>query len=232
MGNYNNYICENYYCQSVSFKPEWLSENSWDIKYKYLKSNYLDNEHEKIVDLIINKPYTIEKGILKIKNVLKNNLLFSKKLFINFEDVKNILVPINFKYNLSKNSKINIYIIFSSNNLTNNFENNNEKELILNLDKDCFYINLILYKKYIYLSNSFEQNIIKNSIKNNKIYSFIINIENNFNMLLINENLNNIFDKKFLYNFSFIENKDYYINLYIKIENDLKSNEYIELNFE
>ena len=88
------------------------------------------------------------------------------------------------------------------------------------------------YKKKIFLSNSFEQNINKSNIKSNKIYSFILNIENNFNMLLINETLNNIFDNKYLYNFTFNENKDYYINLYIKTESDLNSKEFIELNFE
>ena len=47
--NYNNFICENYYCQSVSFKPEWFSETTWTI-------NYVCNK----------KPYIIDKGILKI----------------------------------------------------------------------------------------------------------------------------------------------------------------------
>jgi hypothetical protein len=235
MGNYNNYICDNYYCHSVSFKPEWLSENSWTIKYKYLSiQNELKNSSESISDNLyeIIKPYIIEKGILKIKKSLKNNLLLSKKLLINFDELRNIIIPINFKYNLNNNSKINIYIIFSSNNLSNNFENNNEKDLLLNLDKESFYINLILLKRKFYLSNSFEQNIIKYNIKSNKIYSFITNIENNFNMLLINETINNIFDKKYLYNFTFNENKEYYINLYIKTENNLTNNEYIELNFE
>ena len=51
-------------------------------------------------------------------------------------------------------------------------------------------------------------------------------------MLLINETLNNIFDNKYLYNFIFNENQDYYINLYIKTENNLNNKEYIELNFE
>ena len=214
----NNFICENYYCQSVSFKPEWLSENSWTIKYKYIKEEN------------INKPYIIEKGILKIKNIHAHNILFSKKLFVNFDDIRNIIIPINFKYHLEGNSKISFYIIISPNNLSDNFENN--RDLIVELNKNSFYINLILYKKSIYLSNSFEQDIIKNKIKSNKIYSFIANIENNFNMLLINETLNNIFDKKFLYNFNFSENNEYYINLYIKIENDLNNKEYIELNFE
>jgi hypothetical protein len=151
---------------------------------------------------------------------------------INFDEIRNIIIPINFKYHLNNDSKVSIYIIFSSNNLSENFENSNEKDLILNIDKESFYINLILLKKKIYLSNSFDSNIDKYGIKLDKIYSFIINIENNFNMLLINENLNNIFDKKILYNFTFNENKDYYINLYIKTENNLNNKEYIELNFE
>ena len=221
MGNYNNYVCNNYYCHSVSFKPEWLSENSWTIKYKYL-----------INEESLNKPYTIDKGVLKIKNSFKNNLLLSKKLLINFDELRNIIIPINFKYYLNNHSKLSIYIIFSSNNLSDNFENNNEKDFLLNINKESFYINLILIKKKIFLSNSFDQNINKYNIKTNKIYSFTINVENNFNMLLINETINNIFDNKYLYNFIFNENQEYYINLYIKTENNLNNKEYIELNFE
>ena len=63
--NYNNFICDNYYCQSVSFKPEWLSEASWSITYNYQDSI---------------KPYIIDKGILKINHVYNFDILFSKKL--------------------------------------------------------------------------------------------------------------------------------------------------------
>ena len=191
MGNYNNYVCNNYYCHSVSFKPEWLSESSWTIKYKYLINNNTNNLSK---DLSVDKelfsevktkentlkdikPYNIEKGVLKIKNSFKNNLLLSKKLLINFDELRNIIIPINFKYYLNNSSKISIYIIFSSNDLSNNFENNNEKDFILNMNKESFYINLILLKKSIFLSNSFDQNINKYKIKSNKIYSFTINVE-------------------------------------------------------
>jgi len=212
--NYNNYICENYYCQSVSFKPEWLSENSWNINYKYLYDDYN-----------LKKPYTIDKGILKIKDVSKNNILLSKRMFVNFSDIKNISIPINFRYNLNNNSKISLYILLSDN------------ELLLNTDKDIifnnlFFINLIFTKKYIYISNSFNTHIIKKKIKSNKINIFDINIENNYNMLLITEKLLSVFEEKYLCNFSFDENKEYYLHLYIKNENDLYNNQFIELNFE
>ena len=84
-------LCENYYCHHISFKPEWLSENSWNIEY--------NND---------NKPYIIEKGILKIKNFHAFDLLLSKKILIHFDKIS---IPINFKYNINEN--INLLIIFS-----------------------------------------------------------------------------------------------------------------------
>ncbi len=232
--NYNNFICENYYCQSVSFKPEWLSENSWTIKYKYISNNkqIIEKEYKDEYDNENNirdetKPYIINKGILKIKNSKKNFLLLSKKLLINFDEIKNIVIPINFKFNLNKTSKISLYIIISSKNLCDIFDKD-----FLSLSDELFYINLIFSKKKISLSNSFQTDLYKNYIKHNKIYLFNITIENNFNMILINETINGILDKQLLCNFSFIQNTDYYINLFVRTENDLNENEYIELNFE
>ena len=84
-----NFQCNNYYCQNVSFKPEWLSESAWEITFN----------HNQI------KPYIIDKGILKINNVNKFKLLLTKKLILYFNEVRNISIPINFKY---KNSDFSI----------------------------------------------------------------------------------------------------------------------------
>jgi hypothetical protein len=283
--NMNNFICENYYCQSVSFKPEWLSENTWNIEYKYINNiennnfnikvnndfkneldnkltndlnNQLNNElnnqlndelnnqinddlnnklNDEINNLLnneinndknINKPFIIEKGILKIRNSLKNQIILSKKLLINLNDIKNLLIPINFKYNLKNLSSINFYIIFSNKeyNLCNNLlflKENNDKH---------FYVKITFNKKNVLFSNSFDTIIKKYKLKLKKIYRFNINLENNYDMLLVNKNLINVFDEKYLIPFHFDNKSHYYLNLLINTDSNLSKNEFLELNFE
>jgi hypothetical protein len=209
-----NTICSNYYCQNISFKPEWFSENSWNIEY-----NYENNE----------KPYIIDKGILKINCIKKFDLLLSKKLLIDFDEIKNIIIPINFKYSII--DKFNIFIIFSKNIIKLS------EISLLNTNNDIFFINLILLKNKITILRSFDNNNVVKKIKSNKINNFTLNIENNFNLLLITEkllknNLKNIYEQKYINKMSI--NKELFLTLFIenKSENNQNLNEYIELNFE
>jgi hypothetical protein len=224
--NYKNFICESYYCQDVSFKPEWFSENSWKIEYNYIK-----NKDEEIIEKENNelniKPYIIDKGIIKIRDVNKFNLLLSKKLLIDFDEVRNISIPINFKYNIENN--IDIFIIFSNNLLL--LDNIN----ILN--NNLFYINMNLLKNKIYIYRSFDNKLIQKKINSSNINIFDITIENNFNSLLITEKLyknitKNIYEEKYINNFTFNENKEFYLSILIKNKYNLLKNEFIELNFE
>jgi hypothetical protein len=273
MGNINfkNIICDNYYCQPISFKPEWFSENSWDINYKYYlnTNNNIEISEKKNKDLEMNnsqdeitsyesssnkfveeinditseikenninkipknKPYIIDKGILKIKNVQKFDLLLSKKLLINFEEIDKISIPINFKYDIE--TRIDFYIIFSNYKIT--LENINK----LNLTNDnAFYINLTFLKKKIFISHSFNNNIIKKTINPNKINTFDLNLINNFNLLLIeeklyNNNINKIFSEKYFKMFNCDESNDIYLSLFIKPKTNIYlDNEFLELNFE
>ena len=207
-----NIICENYYCQSVSYKPEWFSESSWKIEYNIEK-----------------KPYIIDKGIIKINNTEKFNLLLSKKLLIDFNENKNISIPINFKYYIS--NSINIYIIFSNKELLLNDINN--LDIISN---DFFFVNLNFDKNKISIFNSFESKIIDKKIKSKKMNKFIIELENNFNLLLINENIIN-HKLKNIYNYKCIKQNTnnlnkLYLSLYIVSKNDILNKDFIELNFE
>jgi hypothetical protein len=214
--NYNNFICDNYYCQSVSFKPEWLSEASWNITYNYKESI---------------KPYIIDKGILKINNVYNFDILFSKKLLIDFNDVKYLSIPINFSYNINKDNSIDVYIIFSN------------KELVLeNIDElkpqdDLFFIHLNLYKNKLFINRSFNDKISTKKIKSKKINSFNIIIENNFKILMITEKLfnnhiKNIYEEKYINNYNFQNYNCLYLSLYINNKNGISNNEFIQLNFE
>ena len=158
--NYKNFVCDNYYCQSVSFKPEWLSENSWKINYKY--KNKDDN----------NKPYVIDKGILKITDVDEFSILLSKKLLIDLNNFKNIVIPINFKYFLKNNNNIDIFFVFS--NIELELENINE---LINTD-NTFYIHMNTTKNKVCIYRSFDSKIITKKIKSKKINTLMFVIEN------------------------------------------------------
>jgi hypothetical protein len=220
--NYKDIICDNYYCQSVSFKPEWFSESSWNIDYNYNTiNNSLKND---------NKPYIIDKGIIKIYNMPSFNLILSKKLQIDFNEIKYLSIPINFRYNINNenNNEINIYIIFSNKLLLlNNIDNNN----------DIFYINLKLFKNYCIIIRSFNEEIIKKKIKQKKINTFSIDLENNLKMILVSEKLynnnrNNIYENKYLKLSDINIENDFFLSIMIKNKNNLLENEFIELNFE
>lgn len=214
--NYNNFICDNYYCQSVSFKPEWLSETSWDISYNYKESV---------------KPYIIDKGILKINNVNKFDIFFSKKLLIDFNDVKYLSIPINFSYNINKNNNVDIYIIFSNKKLLLEDINN------LKANDDLFFINLNVNRNKLFISRSFNDKIINKKIKSKKVNTFNIIIENNLKVLMIteklfNNNIKNIYEEKYINNYNFQNYNSLYLTLYINSKKGLLPNEFIQLNFE
>ena len=253
--NYKNFVCDNYYCQSVSFKPEWFSENSWKIDFNYFDDSLNDVtnidtyiytstdtdiynnsielpiQHDIIDNSINKKPYIIDKGILKIKDVPRFQLLLSKKLLVNFKETKNISIPINFRYDIE--SKIDIFIMLSNYQIT--LENINNLDLQNN---NSFFVNLTLLKKKIFISHSFTDKIIKRNINPSKISTFSIDLTNNFSLLLIEEKLfnNNIKKKykgKYLKMFKTDENDNIYLTLFIKPSSDLfLKNEFIELNFE
>jgi hypothetical protein len=117
----NHIICENYYCNSVAYKPEWISDSYWEIDYNY--------EIDKL-------PYNIEKGKLLLKDVKKFDILLSKKVFIELDKINSFSIPINIKYNLLNNNDIDIFIIFSDKILTLDTLNNTFNSINLNLTKN------------------------------------------------------------------------------------------------
>lgn len=209
-------MCDNYYCQPVYFKPEWISESSWNIEYKYKEK-------------IEKKPYIIDKGILKINNTFSFDLILSKKLFVHFNNIKNLLVPINFRYNISNNNEFNIYIIFSNKLLS--------LENINSTDSYFFNIYLNLFKKYCLIQRSLNDLTIKKKLNTIKINTFSIQLENNINIFLFTERLYNhnklmLYENKFLKNYTNDIENNLFLNIFIRVKDDLKDNEFIELNFE
>lgn len=197
-------MCENYYCHSVSYKPEWLSENNWIIEYN--------------CEI---KPYSIYKGIFKINNINKCSILLSKQFLYQMNELKNILLPIIFRYNISKKNSIMLSIFITENKLDIDSKKDN-----------LFFIKIKLNCKFIEIIHSFNSNIIQKKIKSNKLYKFDIHIENNYDLLLIHEKIDQLLDEKFLCDEKFENDKCYFLNLLIEMNDNLDNNSYFELNFE
>jgi len=250
--NYQNLMCENYYCQSVSFKPEWFSEISWAIDYK-INNKTLEKCEEPDLETSGIKPYIINKGILIIKNTPKFDLILSKKLLLDFNEQVNFSIPINFKCFL-KNS-LNIYIIFSETNLD-----------LKNINQSLFYKHLKIVKKNIFIKNeNYENNtagtnsldLLKDlmipterleeykfptskKIKYNKYHKFEMILESNNNSIIIDESLyykkNKYYNEKYVKILEFNENlhseKNLYLSIFIHSEHNINNKEYIELSFD
>ena len=212
----NNFSCDNYYCQDIILKPEWFSENSWNITYNYFDENF---------DF---KPYTIEKGLIKLKGTPKFNLLLSKKLNIDLNDFEKFIIPIHFNFFLE--NEMSIYIILSNSEL-------NLKDISkINDDNNLFYFHIFLNKKKISIQRSFDNKNFKfNKIKNNLDNYYNIELKNSNNKLFsINEKMfkNNkeIFDYNSIKLFNY---DDIYLSLYITSKNQMiNKNEYLNLTFE
>jgi hypothetical protein len=233
-----NISCQNYYCQDVSFKPEWLSENSWNIEY--INPN-------KDIELDSNKKYSnysIDKGILKIDDCPAFKLLLSKKLLIDFSVTECITIPFNFSYNILSNtlntSKINIYLIFSIDNLSINYISNFlENKISKKLSNKLFYIDIELEKSKIMISHSFSENIIiKKKIISNNTHNITLDLENKINILYIKEHMlsHDINEQYFIDNIfnndNNNDNNSIYLNLFIHSDTDLNKSEYLKINFD
>jgi hypothetical protein len=212
----NNFSCDNYYCQDIILKPEWFSENSWNISYNYF---------DEIFDF---KPYTIEKGLIRLKGTPKFNLLLSKKLNIDLNDFEKFIIPIHFNFFLEND--MSIYII-----LSNNETNLNNIKNIENSD-NLFYFHISLNKKKINIHRSYDNKNFKiNKIKNNLDNYYNIELKNSGNKLFsINEKMFKNNKEIFDYNsIKLFNNDNIYISLYITSKNQMiNKNDYLDLNFE
>jgi hypothetical protein len=214
----NNFSCDNYYCQDIILKPEWFSENSWNITY-----NYFDEKFDF-------KPYTIEKGLIRLKGTPKFNLLLSKKLNIDLNDFEKFIIPIHFNFFLENDMSIYIILSNSELNLKNISKINN------NDNDDLFYFHISLNKKKIIIQRSYDNKNFKfNKIKNNLDNYYNIELKNSSNKLFsINEKMFKNNKEIFDYNsIKLFNNDDIYLSLYITSKNQMiNKNEYLDLNFE
>jgi hypothetical protein len=208
-----NIVCDNYYCHSVSYKPEWFSESTWNIDY------LSDNQK---------KPFTIDKGVLKIKDTSIFNMILSKKIFMDIDEIKEIHIPLHFKYNILKDHCIYISILFSNTLLLLNDIDITDTHTL-----NFFSINLILLPNRLMIKNSFDERINMNTLN-----TYIVTMENNLDFILIHEKLytdrykNIAYENKYLESSTIQFSDNLFLSIYIKTNNHLSAEEYIELHFE
>ena len=217
----NNFVCENYYCQDIILKPEWFSENSWNITYNYFNENFEF------------KPYIIDKGMIKLKGTPKFNLLISKKLNINLQNVDNFIIPIHFNFYIE--NYLSMIIILSNDELNlNNISSINE---LIITNNNLFYFKVNLNKKKIIITRSYDDKIFKiKDIKSNLNNYYNIELKNNNNSFSINEKFYKNNKEIFNYNSSNNFNKysdNIYLSVFLCSKNEMiNKNEYLNINFE
>lgn len=241
-----NIACSNYYFQEISFKPEWFSQNSWNIDYNYLIKKDCETKNP--------YPYLIDKGIIQLKNTDIFKLLISKKLLIDLSTSNTINIPLNFIYNINKKLKINMFIIFSKDNIklsdildidldNNNFKNNQFK---LNNKNKLFYSKINFDKNKLTISNSFSNDTFQKNITSNENNKFLISLENNIDLFLIHNKLvlnktyelndlnyynDDSYDEKYVISniFGNENNSTMYLSIFIYSNQDFKENNFFNI---
>ena len=218
----NNLACNNYYCNDIVLKPEWFSENSWNIYYNYfnIDKNYKNNYNF--------KPYTIEKGTIKINQSPQFNLAMTKKLNINLDDVEKFTIPINLKHNL--NTDLSFYCILTSYDI-NSIDN--IYSILNNNMTNYLYFELKFSNKNLIIKRSYDNKISKIKTKNETNYYYNIEIISN-NSLNISEKLFKENNQVFEHSSSkvFKENTIYLTMFIISHNEMINKNSFIELNFD
>jgi hypothetical protein len=132
---------------------------------------------------------------------------------------------------MTNNNSLDLFFIFS--NIQLQFDNLKE----LKTNNHLFFIKINFIGNKINIFRSFNDKIVSKKIKSKKINTFIISLENNFKILLVNEKLYNnkfkiLYDEKYLNSDNFDNYNDFFLNLYITSKNGLLKKDFIELNFE
>ncbi len=204
----NNFSCNEFYCQNIEYKPEWFSENNYSFLFNNQNNNVNNNNNNNI------KPYKIDKGIITLNFNNSFQLLISKKIDLENNNINEFILPINFSINLPL--ELSFFIIFSEFELKNDFINNNLNLNYFQNNNNIFYIKINYQNNNILININNSNKKYKGKIKNNKKYKLNINYLNNNNL-----NLSFNSSSKKIFNDYFFENNNIDNNIILKNKNFL-----------
>ena len=229
----NQLQCSNYYCQPVVLKPDWISESCWSINHKFVI-----NEEVSSQKICLDKPYSIDRGVIHFCGKNSFKFLCSKECSLTFGDFENLHIPIYLSgklHSLSKNHwKINILFGFNSISLDDCSTLLNSNNSMKSISSSFIGIQLDFQKKKYLLSHSFDKKVIKTVWNNSHSIYFPVKIEKIFEKNGISLTDLNFFEIKeqILMNRENIYSETYETSLLSEIKPDQKIYIHIYVEFD
>lgn len=146
-----NISCNQYYCQSISYKPEWFSPTYYSIS---------SHPHTQ---------FSLQRGHFHLLPSSLTQLHISKKLSFDPSIIQEFEIPLHFQINYQ--FPLSLYVLFSQNPLS--LEDCNS----LNFS-NTFFIHLLFQDNSFQLSYSHFDKIFKGKIHPNKSYLLSLLIQN------------------------------------------------------
>lgn len=212
----NHIVCDNYYCQSIHYKPDWISKQF----YHFL----VDDENTK---------YTLDKGTLSLLPSKSISLLFQKKLNIDYS-IYEFILPIHFQIHFPH--PLHLFILLTPSPITtpdistfSNYKNSDESFFShLLFDQKSFQIN------YSNLDTSFQ-----GKIHSSKKYIYTLHFKEiqtkkpQFSHSFESKSKKKIsyFDSSLL-PFTFIEQKELYLSIFLYSSNPFLTSDSFYMNFD
>ncbi len=149
----NHIVCDNYYCQSIHYKPDWISKQFYNF----------------IVD--DNTKYSIDKGILSLLPSSSISLFFEKKLNIDFS-IYEFILPLHFKIHYP--SPLHLFILLTPTPITSP----DISSILSNQNShDSFFSHLIFDKNTFQIQYSNLNTSFQGKIHSSKKYIYTLHFQ-------------------------------------------------------
>jgi hypothetical protein len=211
----NHIVCDNYYCQSIHYKPDWISKQFY---------HFLVDKDTK---------YTIDKGTLSLLPSPKISLLFQKKLNID-SSIHEFILPIHFHFDSS--NPLHLFILLTPSPITSpNISDLNS----LKNSSHSFFSHLIFEKNIFDIDYSNIDTSFHGKIHSSKKYIYTLHFkEIQTHSPQFTHSFESNSKKKIsqfhspLLPFSFIHQKDIYMSVFIFSSSPFLSSHTFQMNFD
>lgn len=212
----NHIVCDNYYCQSIHYKPDWISKQF----YHFL----VDDENTK---------YSLDKGTLSLLPSQSISILFEKKLNIDLS-IYEFILPIHFQIDFPH--PLHLFILLTPSPITS--PNISSFSTYQN-SPDSFFSHLIFDKNSFQINYSNIDTSFQGRIHSSKKYIYTLHFKE---IQTKNPKLSHSFESKSkkkishfdssLKPFSFIHQKDIFLSVFLFSSNPFLSSHSFQMNFD
>ncbi len=211
----NHIVCDNYYCQSIHYKPDWISKQFYDF--------FVDKDTH----------YSIDKGILSLLPSTSISLLFQKKLNIDFS-IYEFILPIHFQIDFP--SSLHLFILLTPSPISST---NISTILSYQNSPDSFFSHLLFDKNTFKIQYSNILTSFEGKIHSSKKYIYTLHFQE---IQTKNPKLSHSFEsnskKKISYfhsslePFSFVQQKEIYLSIFISSSDPFLPSHSFQIHFD